>query len=116
MIRRKEECAIEYREHMRDGDGTVKLTNLISGPKDLCDKGRLFSVIRLEPGCSIGYHIHEHDSELFYIVQGKGVYSDNGHEADVYPGDVMICPPGQGHSMANRSDEPLEFVAVIVYE
>ena len=41
MIRRKEECTIEYREHMMDGEGTIKLTSLISGDKELNDKGLL---------------------------------------------------------------------------
>ena len=43
MIRKGNECQIEYREHMRDGDGTVQLTNFITGPDELCGKGRLFS-------------------------------------------------------------------------
>ena len=32
MIRKEQECKIEYREHMRDGDGTVQITNFITGP------------------------------------------------------------------------------------
>ena len=29
MIRRKDECSVEYNEHLRGGDGTVKLTQFI---------------------------------------------------------------------------------------
>lgn len=116
MIRRANECEVEYREHMRDGDGTVKLTSLISGPEELNNKGRLFSRITLEPGCSIGFHVHEKDAELFYILSGTGEYSDNGDIVTVTAGDVTICPTGTGHSMANKGTETLEFVAVIVYE
>ena len=115
MIRRKEECAIEYREHMRGGDGTVQITNFITGPQELNEKGRLFGKITLQPGCSIGFHVHEKDAELFYILKGEGVYSDNGEEKTVTAGDVTICPAGTGHGIANRSDEVLELVAVIVY-
>ena len=116
MVRREEECKVEYREHMREGDGTVKLTHFIEGPQELCDKGRLFSRITLESGCSIGYHVHEHDSELFYFLKGEGIYNDNGTIATVKAGDVAICPVGQGHAIANKGDEALELVAVIVYE
>ena len=116
MIRREEECKVEYREHMRDGDGTVKLTNFITGPEELVNKGRLFSKITLEPGCSIGYHQHEHDSEIFYFVKGEGIYNDNGTEKPVKAGDVTICPVGESHGIANRGEETLELVAVIVYE
>ena len=116
MIRKGSECQIEYREHMRDGDGTVQLTNFITGPEELCGKGRLFSKITLNPGCGIGYHVHEGDSELFYILKGTAEYSDNGTIKTVSAGDVTISPPNTGHSIANRTDEVVELVAVIVYE
>ena len=67
MIRRARECEKELREHMRDGDGTVEILNLAT-PAELNDKGRLFARITLHTGCSIGYHVHEKDTELFYIL------------------------------------------------
>lgn len=115
MIRRKEECTTEIREHMREGDGSVLLTNFIAGPEELNGKGRLFSKITLEPGCSIGYHLHDTDAELFYILRGTAEYNDNGTIRTVSAGDVTICPTGESHGIANRSDETVELVAVIVY-
>ena len=115
MIRKSSECQIEYREHMRDGDGTVQLTNFITGPEELNGKGRLFSRITLNPGCSIGYHVHEGDAELFYILKGTAEYSDNGTVKQVTAGDVTICPDGEGHGIANHTDEVVELIAVIVY-
>ena len=116
MIRRAEECRVDYNEHMRGGDGTVKATSMISGPSELNGKGRLFSKLSLEPGCSIGFHVHEKDAELYYILKGTGEYSDNGELCQVAAGDVTICPVGTGHSIANKGDEVLELVALIVYE
>ena len=116
MIRKKEECSIEYREHMRDGDGTVELTSFITSSEELCNKGRLFSRITLRPGTSIGFHIHEKDSELFYILTGTAEYNDDGEIRTVQAGDVTICPAGSGHGIANRSDETVELVALIVYK
>ncbi len=115
MIRKKDECGIEYREHMRDGDGTVELTSLIAGPEELNNKGRLFSKITLKPGCSIGYHLHDKDAELFYIMKGTAEYNDNGNIVTVTAGDVTICPTGTSHGIANHTDETVELVAVIVY-
>ena len=115
MIRKKKECEKEYREHMRDGKGTVELTNLIVSPDELNGKGRLFSKITLNPGCSIGFHIHDNDSELFYILNGTAEYNDNGEIKTVTAGDVTICPAGTGHGIENTSDETVEFMAVIVY-
>ena len=116
MIRKAHDCNIEYREHMRDGDGTVQITNFITGPEERQDKGRLFAKITLNPGCSIGYHVHEKDAELFYILKGTAEYNDNQVIGTVTAGDVTICPAGQGHGIANKSDEVVELVAVIVYK
>ena len=69
MIRRENECTKDTREPMRGGDGTVKLTHFINSPEELYDKGRLFAKLTLEPGTGIGYHVHETDSELFYILK-----------------------------------------------
>ena len=37
-------------------------------------KSRLIGVITLEPGCSIGAHIHENEEEVFYIMEGTATY------------------------------------------
>ena len=115
MIRKQDECNKVFKEHMREGKGTVEITNLINGPEELCMKGRLFSKILLKPGCSIGFHMHEGESELFFILSGTADYNDNGEIKKVTAGDVTICPQGTGHGIENASEEPVELVAVILY-
>ena len=115
MVRREDECKKDYREKMRDGNGTVEITNFITGPEELCGKGRLFSRIVLKSGTSIGYHVHEKDSELFYFLKGRAKYNDNGEVVDVCAGDVAICPAGSGHGVENAGEETVEMIAVIVY-
>ena len=115
MIRKADECKKEFREKMRDGNGTVEITNFIEGPEDLCNKGRMFSRLTLKSGCSIGFHVHEKDSELFYILRGEAEYNDNGEKVMVSEGDVTICPAGTGHGIENKSDGTVELIAVIVY-
>lgn len=114
MVKSSKEFKTEFREAMRGGEGTVKLTSFVN-PEDLCDKGRLFGKITLEPGCSIGYHVHETDCELFYILKGTATYSDGGEIKTVTEGDVTITPAGTGHSISNDSDEVVELIALIVY-
>ena len=115
MIRRKEDRNVEYREHMRGGDGTVQLNHIIHEPGELNDKGRLFSHMHLEKGCGIGWHVHEKDAELFYILNGTAEYSDNGEIVTLNAGDVSICPAGTGHAIRNASEEPLDFIALVLY-
>lgn len=114
MIRKAQELTPEYREKMRDGEGIIELTNLVT-PEEMNNKGRLFSKIKMNPGCGIGYHVHETDAEIFYMLSGTAEYNDNGEIKTVSAGDVMICPTGTGHSIYNKTDSPAEYIAVIVY-
>ena len=114
MIRKAADCKKVYNEKMRGGNGTVEITNFAT-PDELNSKGRLFANITLNPGCSIGFHMHENESELFYVMKGEAVYNDNGTEYPVSAGDVMICPAGTGHGVANNGEEVVELCAVIVY-
>ncbi|MCR4891146.1 MAG: cupin domain-containing protein [Lachnospiraceae bacterium] len=116
MIREKSQCLIDYKEHMRGGDGTVEITKFITSPEELLGKGRLFSRITLKPGCSIGYHVHDDESELFHILNGTAEYNDGGEIRTVHAGDVTICPPGTGHGIANHTDETVELIALILYQ
>ena len=114
MIRKAAEYTPEYRENMRGGNGTIELTNFAT-PEELNNKGRLFGNITLKPGCSIGYHVHEADTELFYLIQGEVLYNDNGVEYTLSAGDVMICPVGTGHAVANIGKEDAVLCAAIYY-
>ena len=114
MIRKAADCKKVFNEKMRGGNGTVEITNFAT-PDELNNKGRLFANITLKPGCSIGYHVHENDTELFYLMKGEALYNDNGTECILHAGDVMVCPAGTGHAVANNGQEDVELCAVIVY-
>lgn len=67
----------------------------------------------LEPGASIGYHSHDNDSEIMYFLEGEAtVLYDDGQET-LQPGQAHYCPQGHSHSLINRGDKPLVFVAVV---
>ena len=114
MIRKAADCKKMYNEKMRGGNGTVEITSFAT-PEELNDKGRLFANITLKPGCGIGFHMHENESELFYVMKGEVLYNDNGTEVVCSAGDVMVCPAGTGHAIACNTEETAEVCAVIVY-
>lgn len=114
MVKLNNSFTPDLRENMRGGDGVVEMTNFVSSA-ELNEKGRLFGKIVLKPGCGIGYHIHEKESELFYIIKGTAVYDDNGTKTQVHAGDVTITSPGQGHSIKNEGTDTVELVALIVH-
>lgn len=67
----------------------------------------------LESGASIGVHTHETNSEIIYILKGKGTVLYNGEYENVEEGMCHYCPKGHTHSLINNSDSPLEFFAVV---
>ena len=69
---------------------------------------------RLDVGCSIGYHKHETNSEIIFILGGEArcLYDDG--EERLVPGQCHYCPVGHSHSLINASDtEPLTFFAIV---
>ena len=113
MITRKRELPETVTTQMRGGDGEVRMKELLQ-PGQFCGHGRLFNHMVLAPGCSIGYHEHQGESETFYILAGEARYNDNGTEVTLSPGDCAHTASGQGHSIANAGETPLEFIALIV--
>ena len=88
------------------------------GKKEL--RGRLYTDERgkimratLEPGATIGFHKHETDSEIIFMLKGTGtVLYDVGKE--ILPaGCCHYCPKGHSHRLCNESDETIEFYAVV---
>jgi mannose-6-phosphate isomerase-like protein (cupin superfamily) len=68
----------------------------------------------LAPHSSIGYHEHVDNADMYIILSGKGVYTDeNKKEIAVAPGDITLCGRGQSHALANPGNEPLAFIAVM---
>ena len=67
----------------------------------------------LEPGSSIGYHSHDTDSEVMYFLEGEATVLTDAGEEKLLPGQAHYCPMGHSHSLINRGDKPLVFVAVV---
>ena len=102
-------------ECLRGGNGLIHIRDLAT-KDEMYQHCRMFSLLTVDPGCSIGTHCHEHETEFFYIVRGEAVFHDNDQERIVHPGDVCATGYGQSHSVENRSGEPVEMVALIVLE
>ena len=114
MIIQKKDLVTNRIEHLKDGDGHV-LSTLLIQPETMYNKNRLFGHFVLEKDCEIGWHVHIGEGEAYYILKGSGEYSDNGTVVTLKAGDAAFCPDGEGHSIKNISDEPMEMMALVVY-
>jgi len=63
----------------------------------------------------ITVHVHNGDTEIYYVLSGKAKYNDNGTLTTIEAGDVTFTPSGTGHGIENDSDEPLDIIALIIY-
>ena len=97
------------------GKGTIQFKKL-GEPEEMYKSASLFNHVTIQPGCSIGYHIHEHETEFYYILKGEAEYNDNGTVVTVKAGDVTHTLPGEGHGITNVKDEPMEMIALILFE
>lgn len=113
MVIEYKDMAVESRVQMRGGNGTAEITKLAG---ELPGNMRLFAQIRLAPGASIGYHVHEHETELFAFIAGEGRVQDDDAFISVKAGDSMLTFPGHGHAVENTSESDLILIAAIVKE
>ena len=100
---------------VQNGKGLIHIKDL-TDKEGLYGHGRMFAHVTVDPGCSIGYHAHEHETEFYYLLSGEAVFNDNGTEVLLHAGDVTQTGYGQSHSLENRSDAPVELIALIVTE
>lgn len=69
----------------------------------------------LPPGTSIGYHQHNSDEEIYYIMDGAGRITVNEVTWNVRKGDAVPCRLGESHGLYNNSDDILEiFICRVV--
>ena len=113
MIRKSQDMENEVRDRMRDGTGAVEIVHVFRS-RELKGHTRLFARLRLAAGSSIGFHRHEGEEEIFYILSGKGQVTDGSTISQVGPGDAVLTASGEGHSIENLDQEPLDFMATIL--
>lgn len=68
---------------------------------------------KLPSGSSIGYHKHEGDCEMIFIIKGEGTVLYDDTKNPVKSGQCHYCPEGHSHSLINTGVEDLFFCAVV---
>ena len=89
-------------EHFKGGEGTF-FARMFTDPKVKIMRGRL------EHGASIGLHTHEGNSEIVFILEGKGKMLCDGRYEELSAGSCTYCPEGHDHSLINDSKGDLIF-------
>jgi len=114
MIKKKSEIQGKVTTNLRGGKGDITMFHFLT-EQEVRGAGRLFAKFVVEPGNSIGAHMHEGEMEAFYVLKGKGLVLDDGAEVILEAGDCHICPDGHTHSIKNIGEDSLEFIAIVLY-
>ena len=58
---------------------------------------------RIEPGSTSGYHLHEANCEVIYVISGRAWFDYDGEREYAEAGQAHYCPMGHSHAMGNAS-------------
>ncbi len=98
----KEEAVMNF----KGGKGELDTRNFV-------DPRNKIMMSRLKPGASSGYHIHEQNSEIVYVISGTGHFVYDGSEEKIGAGSVHYCPMGHSHAMFNDGKDDLVYFAIV---
>ena len=107
-------CApIEIVENLRSGKGKAFIQKILSG-QDRLEGVNFLGLITLEPGSSIGFHLHHGEGEIYYLLTGKGrFYITETDFVEVGEGDLTYIMPESGHGIMNDSQDKLTLLAIV---
>ncbi|MEQ8336191.1 MAG: cupin domain-containing protein [Cyclobacteriaceae bacterium] len=60
----------------------------------------------VEPGVGPGRHIHHHQDETFFFLEGEFIAEVDGKMYAFKPGDIAFIPRGTVHAFKNAGDKP----------
>ena len=98
MFLKNEDVKIGTIPDANGSDNPLKKMEFLT-EKEMKDSSRLFGKVIVPPGSALAYHTHEGEGEAYHILQGKGLYNDNGTKYEVYPGDTTFTCDGAGHAI-----------------
>ena len=115
MLFKTAEQKSTIRREIQGGVGEAQCLSAIArgeGPAE--SRFKMVSRMTLEAGSSIGLHTHETDEEIYIVLSGRGIYTDDdGSRREVGPGDVSLTMRGQRHGLEVSREGPLTLMAVI---
>jgi quercetin dioxygenase-like cupin family protein len=60
-----------------------------------------------EAGQSQSAHTHANEDKVYYVLEGRGVFTVGAEERELGAGEIALAPAGQNHGVANRSQQRL---------
>lgn len=113
MIKYKKDIAMTVVENSGNIEGRIT-KDIILTPAEMLDKALMFNVITLPSGSRIKEHAHMPDAEIYFLLEGEAIVTDNDTQAVIHAGDVVFTGNGDKHSISNNSGKDIRFLACIL--
>ena len=101
-------------ENRRGGKGIIRMFNVMGDI--VFEDVNWLGIVELYPGSSIGTHTHNGEGELYHILEGQGIFNDNGIEEEVGPGCFCMIEPEQSHGLTNTSNSEKMVMLACVFK
>ncbi len=79
------------------------------------DTGGGYELVEItgDPGLGVPPHMHEHEDETFYVLDGRVAFTVEGEERMAEPGTAVHLPRGVPHGFRIAGDAPARMLLVI---
>jgi len=102
--------ARDNRETVRVVKGVTRF--LVHG----CEVNDAYAIIEqiIPPDCGPPLHVHRHETEIFFVVDGQFEIVVGDHSVAGLPGTSAVCPRNIPHKFRNISDAPARLTVTII--
>ena len=100
-----------------ENSGNIKgklVKEFFLNPEETDNKLKMCACIELAPDSMIAEHPHTNDAEIYYLLDGEALVTDNERSEILHPGDVVYTANGNRHSIKNNTQKPIHFLAIIL--
>ena len=113
MIRKKDDMELQRVCNTGNVKGEIVKRHFLY-PDETYGKTTMCATIELPHGSMIAEHHHTDDAELYYLLDGEAVVTDNNETHILHPGDIVFTGGGNRHSISNQSGSTIHFIAIIL--
>ena len=96
---------------LHGGKGTVHYRRAL-GPEVFRTNWGYVDHLAIPPSASLGYHRHDLQEEIYYVLSGKGRVVVNGEAAMIAAGDAVPVRLREAHAFENSESDDLELMVI----
>jgi uncharacterized cupin superfamily protein len=111
MNMRLDKSLLKPMQALHGGKGTVNYRRAL-GPEVFRTNWGYVDHLVIPAAASLGYHRHDLQEEIYYVLSGKGRVVVNGKTAMVAAGDAVPVRLHEAHALENSASDDLELMVI----